>query len=316
MKMLPLLLNRITFVLTEYASDGTYRTEMRLWRSGNLIPVERSAAKNSLVAVVVCGHGVVTKPDDAQIAMRVKADAGTFLWSSANSRISFVRRERLQGLQEGLVVDNILPISIFCTDSVADFGALAAVFAEQIYAGLRWRTLLRLTPESSVVAQVLVRRVALPVMGLFLLLLSANALFSPQLNTRRQSLQAQVATLDRTTSDAALSGVRQRELLAEFATRSSNSRATLCDRIAGAVPEQVVLTLLEIEPLTKRFEAGKPLLRRNGMAVICGTASGAADISTFVQQLSELDGCRDVRLLQVEKERETEWLNFRIETAL
>jgi len=90
----------------------------------------------------------------------------------------------------------------------------------------------------------------------------------------------------------------------------------VCDRIAGAVPERVVLTQLAVEPLTKRFEARKPLQRREGVVAVSGAAPDADDVSAFVQRLSELTCCRDVRLTHVEKERDGGRLTFRIEAAL
>lgn len=153
-------------------------------------------------------------------------------------------------------------------------------------------------------------------LGLLLCLLTANALLSPRMNARRQALQQAIAARERSASNAASSGSRQRELLAEFSKHPVAQRAVVCDRIAEAVPERVVLTQLAVEPLTKRFEARKPLQRREGVVAVSGAAPDADDVSAFVQRLSELTCCRDVRLTNVEKERDGGHLTFRIETAL
>lgn len=316
MKLLPRILNRIVFVRAEYAADGNCCTEVFARRAASLIPADRTAAKNALAVLVVCGHGVITKPDDAQITARVIADPGTFLWSSADGQTSFVRRERLGALTEELAAEGIVPVRIFCADAGAGFETLAEEFARQVYADLRWRSLMRPSAESSAAAQAVVRRAALPVLGLFLCVLAANAVFSPRLNARRQALQSKIAARERTASNAASSGSRQRKLLAEFSKRPVTQRAVVCDRIAGVVPEQVVLTQLAVEPLTKRFEARKPLQRSEGIVVVSGAAPDADDVSAFVQRLSELTCCRDVRLTHVEKERDGGRLTFRIETAL
>ena len=316
MKLLSRILNRIVFIRAEFAADGSCRTEVFLWRTGGMAPSERSAAKGLLAAVVVCGHGVVTKPDGSQIAARIKADPETFLWSSAGGGTSFVRRERLGALTEELAAEGIVPVRIFCADAGAGFETLAEEFARQVYADLRWRSLVRPSAESSAAAQAVVRRAALPVLGLFLCVLAANAVFSPRLNARRQALQQQITARERTASNAASAGARQRELLAEFSKRPAAPWAVVCDRVAGAVPERVVLTQLAVEPLTKRFEARKPLQRLEGRVVVCGTAPEASDVSAFVRQLSEEVCCRGVRLMHVEMERDGDRLAFRIETAL
>lgn len=316
MKLLSRILNRIAFIRVEYVSDGSCRTEVFTWQSGGIIPAERSAAKNALTAVIACGHGVVTKSDGSQITARVKADPETFLWSSSGGMISFIRRERLGALTEELSAEGIVPVRIFCADAGADFSEMAGTFARQLFDDQHWKSLLRLVPESSAVLQALVRRMALPVLGVFLCLLVANAVFFPRVNARRQVLQTAIDARERSASTAASVGAGQRELLAEFAVSSGTPRAVLCDRIAGVVPERVVLTQLAVEPLTKRFEARKPLQRLEGRVVVSGTAPAVSDVSAFVQQLSELARCRDVRLTHVEKERDGDRLTFRIETTL
>lgn len=316
MKPLARIFNRIDFIRAEFAPDGGFSRETWLWRPGELAPAGCAVEKNVLTAAVVCGHGVVTKPDDAQITARIKADPGTFLWSSANGQTSFVRRERLQPLLDDLTGEGIVAVRIFCLAEASDLETSAEEFARQLSDGLRWKSLLKPAAESSSVLQVLVRRAGLPVLGLFLCLLAGNALLSPQFNARRQALQSEIAARERTASTAASAGVRQREQLAAFAARPRTSRSVLCDRIAGAVPDRVVLTQLAVEPLTKRFETGKPLQRREGAVVVSGAASSASDVSAFVQRLSETGVCRDVRLANVEKERDGDRLVFTIECSL
>ena len=128
MRLLPRILGRIAFVRMEFTSVDGCRSDVYVWRRGGLEPGDWSAAKGCLAAVVVCGHGVVTKPDDAEITVRVRADAGTFLWSSANGRTSFVRRERLQNLTDEFAAHRIVPVRVFCTDAAGDFGTVAEEF--------------------------------------------------------------------------------------------------------------------------------------------------------------------------------------------
>lgn len=316
MSILPRIIGRIAFVRAEFAPDGSCRTDIFLWHRNGIVPAARSEAKHALAALVVCGHGVVTKTDDAQIAERVRSDADTFLWSTVGGKTSFVRRERLGMLLEELAAQGIVAVRLFCADTAAKPEAWAPLFAERIREGLSCRTLVRPSVESSVAAQTLVRRAAPAVLGLLLCLLCANAVLSTRLSTRRDTLQRMLAAREQTASDAALSGMRQKELFALFAARPRTPRAVVCDRIAGAMPEEVVLTALDIEPLAKRFEAGKPLVRRENRAEVSGTAPAAADVSAFVRRLSEVECCRDVRLTGVTKERDGGGLMFRIEIVL
>lgn len=308
------IFDRMVFLRTEFAEDGALRTEAFLWRRGVLAPAERAAAKKHLAALVVCGRGVVDRADDAQVTARVQSDAATFLWSSVGGRTAFVRREHLRPLLETLGGEGLFPAALFCLAPGYDFARAADVFAARTLAGLRWRTLLRPTSESAAAAQALVRRVGLPLLGIFLGLLAANAVLAPGLQTRRQALQAEAALRARTASDASGADARRQALLTAFRGQPGMGCAVLCDRLARAVPERLVLSSLEVEPLLRRFESGKPLQRRERTAVLSGAAPGAADISAFVRELSELACCREVRLVHVE--REGERLLFRIETDL
>ena len=316
MKLLSRILGRIALVRVEFTPAGECVVGVSMWIRGEVVSVNPKMAKGCLAAAVVCGCGVVTKPDEAEVTARVKSDPGTFLWSSANGCTSFVRRDRLHAAEEELAARNIVPVRIFCAGCAADFDRAAGEFVRQIHAGLSWKALLIPVPASSAAAQVLVRRAGFPVLGLFLLLLAANVVFSPRLNSRRQALESELAARERTALHAVSAGARRQELLAGFSHPPGTPRAVLCDRIARAVPDGVVLTSLEIEPLAGRFESGKPLLRRENMVVVCGTAPAATDISAFVRGLSEACCCRDVRLANVEKERDGERLSFRIETQL
>lgn len=290
---------------------------------------DAAAVARGVAVVTVSGHGAVTKPADTQIAARVRDDGETFLWNERDGQILFVRRERLRPILDELAAANIHPQRITVaaagnetqtTDTPngerqpAPQHVVEAV--REFFAALRWRQLVRPTAEGSALAQAAVRRLALPVLGLFLCLLAANAVVAPSLGTRRQRLRAELTARERTASTAADVTTRQRALLAEFGTRPALSRAVVCDRIAAAVPERVVLTRLAVEPLAKRFEAEIPLQRQERTAVVAGTAPAAGDVSLFVERLMSEACCRTVRLTNVERERDAERLAFRIEIGL
>ena len=311
MNLSPYILGPVRVLDVTLTPDGHTTAAWRCRAGGEPQQTEYDAAAvaKEVVIVTVTGHGTLSKPADSQLAARVRDDGATFLWSEHDGRIAFVRRERLQGVLTELSEAGIHPQVVFV--ALAPDAAVA-----RWREGFRWRQLLRPTAEGSSLAQAVVRRAALPVLGLFLCLLAANAAVAPSLNTRRQTLQKELSARERSASTAADATDRQRTLLAEFSARPAASRAVVCDRIAEAVPAQVVLTRLAVEPLTKRFEAGKPLQRQELTAVVAGTAPAAGDVSTFVERLAGVACCRTVRLTNVERERDAERLVFRIEIGL
>ena len=292
MNLFPYILGPVWVLDVTLTSDGHTIAAWRCKMGGEpqQTVYDAAAVAKGVAVVTVSGHGTIVKPADSQLAARVRDDRATFLWSEHDGRIAFVRRERLQGMLTELSEAGIHPQRI-------EVSAPPDTAAGELLAGLGWRQLLRPTAEGSSLAQAVVRRAAL-------------------LNTRRQTLQKELSARERTASTAADATDRQRALLAEFSARPAVSRAVVCDRIAEAVPAQVVLTRLAVEPLTKRFEAGKPLQRQERTAVVAGTAPAAGDVSTFVERLAGAACCRTVRLTNVERERDAERLVFRIEIGL
>lgn len=302
-KILPLLW--VLDVALDDASHTIAAWRCRTDREAERAEYDTAALARGIVAVTVSGRGVVAKPVSSELAARVRGDAETFLATESAGRIGFVRRERLQPLLDELAAAAIRPQRLFVATSPEEA-------ARETLAALRWRQLVRPTNEGSALAQAVARRTGLPVLGLLLLLLSANAAVSPSLNARRQTLQTALAARTRSGSEAAATDARQRALRLEFSAAATN-RALLCDRIGAAVPEHVALTALEVEPLTRRFEAHKPLERRRDAVVVRGTAPDAGAVSVFVERLAAEPAWRTVRLAAVERTRDAEELSFSIE---
>ena len=311
MKLLQHLLSSVRVLEVVLTSDShtIAAWRCRAGRTAEQTAYDPAAVAKEVVLVTVTGHGTLSKPAASELAARVRSDEETFLWNDHDDLISFVRRERVQSVLEELAAANIHPqrISVAVTPDAA---------AQTFFATLRWRSLLHPTVEASALMQCIARRLALPVLGIFLCLLVVNAVVSPSLGRRCQSLQTELAARERSASAQADVTARQQTLAAEFAATAPTSRALLCDRIAAAVPQKIVLTQLSVEPLTKRFEAAKPLQRKEHFAVVNGMAATADDISDFVERLSTERCFRAVHLANVERERDGDRLHFRIEMTL
>lgn len=265
------------------------------------------AVAREIVLLTISGQGVVSKPVGSEIAARIRKDPQTFLWSERDETIAFVRRDHVQEVCEKLLAANIYPQRIAVAVTPDEI-------VREFYTSFRWRTILHPTVETSALAQSLVRRIALPVLALFLGVLAVNAILSPSLGRRRQMMQSELEAYERSNSAQIDATTRQKALMAEFAASRQTSCALLCDRIAADVPDRVILTQLSIDPLTKRFEAMKPLQRQEYTAIVSGTAEASSDISAFAVQLARESCFRQVRFVNVE--REGTQLLFRIEIAL
>lgn len=271
--------------------------------------VPESVAR-SIVAVTFAGHGVISKSSEATgVSARVRSDAETFVWNEREGVFSFVRREKLRPVLGELAGAGIYPQCLLVAEPPEDA-------ARTVLGRLRWRMLVRPTAEGSALAQAVVRRMGLPILGLFLVLLTANTVVSPSVGIRRQALQSALAAREQADSETAETDARRRELLVAFAVRPEMLRTVVCDRIAAAVPERVTLTALEVEPPEKRSEIGKPLRRQVHVVVVYGEAESAAEISEFVGKLTAEEAFGEVRLVQMERNTHEGQLTFRIGIGL
>ena len=190
--------------------------------------VPESVAR-SIVAVTFAGHGVISKSSEARgVSARVRSDAETFVWNEREGVFSFVRREKLRPVLGELAGAGIYPQCLLVAEPPEDA-------ARTVLGRLRWRMLVRPTAEGSALAQAVVRRMGLPILGLFLVLLTANTVVSPSVGIRRQALQSALAAREQADSETAETDARRRELLVAFAVRPEMLRTVVCDRIAAAV---------------------------------------------------------------------------------
>ena len=187
MNLFPYILGPVWVLDVTLTSDGHTIAAWRCKMGGEpqQTVYDAAAVAKGVAVVTVSGHGTIVKPADSQLAARVRDDGATFLWREHDGRIAFVRRERLQGVLAELSEAGIHPQRI-------EVSAPPDAAARELFAVLGWLQLLRPTAEGSSLAQAVVRRAALPVLGLFLCLLAAGAAVAPSLNTRRQTLQKEL----------------------------------------------------------------------------------------------------------------------------
>lgn len=312
MNLLKILAGPMNVLDVRFPAEG--EPERTVWRcDGEKAPVRIDIAwskpPQGIWAVTVQGHGVVSKPLTVPgVAGRVMSDAATFVWSESEGDVSFVRRERLQPVLEELAGVRIFAQRIAVAEPPGKV-------AREFYAGLRWRDLLRIGDCGSSLSQAFGRRLLPGVLSLLLLLLGANAAVSGSLQTERQQLRA-LSEQRRRSGRVQAEGIAERErLLTDFSRKPVTPYALLCDRIGACVPEPVRLTLLDVEPLSRRFEAGKPLQRIRRHVTVGGECSGSSQVGNFVEELAKSGLARSVRLTSVASTREGA-LQFRIDLEL
>ncbi len=302
-----------TILVVLYDDAGAY-TLAALGPNGELSH-EIPPSDKSAVMIAVCGCGVIVKPENSDIARRVEADRETFVCSRENGRISFFRRERTAELKSDLAKRGIVPAEWFCAPNADELPRLAEIHFRRLRTSTSIRSLLRPEEVSSAILQAVVRRIRIPLLATFMILLAANAMLSPEINAERERLRATIEARERDHRLREADDAKELALIRAFGTRPPVAYAVLGHRIAASVPSEVRLTELLIEPPAKRLEAGKRLLRRERETIVKGESPSAESVARFVENLAA-GGFRSVSLASVERARDEGVLKFTIEIRL
>lgn len=275
------------------------------------------------VLISVSGYGIITKPsEDAAIVEKVTADPERFAWSLSDETdtpgsISFVRREQVEPLGQRFAENGIPSVGIRYGPAAADPEQEAERQAEHFYRdSLKWRTLLRPTPEGSQIARTLGRRLRLPVLGLTLLLLLLNTLVYDSLRERRAKQRTVLSAREKTQNVSQARSGQRRAVIADFSRRLPYRHALLLDRTASHVPTAVTLSTLAVQPLSKTLEDGRDPALVSGTLSIRGVTDDAAAVSVLMAGLKSEPPVREARLEQLEQNRESGSTEFKITVAL
>ena len=275
------------------------------------------------VLISVSGYGIVTKPtEDTAIVEKVTSDPETFAWSFSDEKedsgsISFVRREQVEPLGQRLAANGIPSINIRYERVAADPEQEALRQAERFYRDtLKWRTLLRPTPEGRMVAKAAERRLRLPVLGLMLLLLVVNTFASGSLQERRAQQRSVLSAREKRQDTSQARSEQRRAAVAEFSRRLPYRHALLLDRVASHVPPAVTLSVLAVQPISKALEDGRDPVFLIETLSIRGVTNDASTVSELMTGLRSEPPLHEARLEGLEQNRESGATEFKITVAL
>ena len=189
--------------------------------------------------------------------------------------------------------------------------------AERFYRDtLKWRTLLRPTPEGRMVAKAAERRLRLPVLGLMLLLLVVDTFASGSLQERRAQQRTVLSAREKRQDASQARSEQRRAAVAEFSHRLPYRHALLLDRAASHVPLSVTLTSLAVQPLSKTLEEGKDPVFASETLSIRGVTNDASAVSELMTGLRSEPPLHEARLEGLEQNRESGATEFKITVAL
>ncbi len=302
------LFSRVSVLLVRFGENGSYRASLYpigLSRDAGAVREWTEEEKPDIpgkdpLLLLVCGQGVICKGAEGAegVIARVEADAERFAWSrhreESGEFFCFVQRAQVAPLLESL--ENVPLVDARYVPEPEEAEKAASERAEEVFRkDLSWRGVLSPTPRGTLLCGMLVRRLRLPLLAGTLLLLSGNYIVGGSLGERRGELQQQVAGLEKRRGQQQQLGEQKRKLLTDFARGLPCRYSLLCDRIGAAVPAEVTLLALEVQPLRKEPAEGAPLElseRRVRITGVCLKAEAANELSerlrreSFTQELS------------------------------
>ena len=283
------------------------------WPEANVYPV-----------LVLCGgHGVIVKESETatDLIARVCNQNDRFRWSrypdSSGEHFAFAQRTQLLPLEEWLQDVPVVDLQLSALPNPDQQSRATLERADRFYRPeLSWKMFLKPSAQSTILANGIVSRLRLPVLGLLLLLLIGNYLLSDHLTAQKQQWQQQVdIARTRLGQQERLSDQKQ-QLWQDFNRLPEIPYALICDRIAEAVPADISLTELSVQPLQKKLEEHKTLALDERIITLKGMAIQADEITEFAQRLQQNPLIQTLTLIRLEQETETPFFRFHIRMSL
>jgi Tfp pilus assembly protein PilN len=280
----------------------------------DIVSLEASKEKIPVI-ILLKGYGVITKNCDANkdIIAKVTADESKFLWNfDGNGHISFVRREQIDKILERTGKTQSRIIRIECTSSDTDHQIAESRIRQIIKESFSVHNIVKPSVYNSQLAMMLFHRIKLPALILILLILVANTFISKKIsdlylqsNTKLTTLQKQHGQINNITQ-------QKQQAVAGYAKNLPVKFAFVYDRIAIATPEQITLSELAIQPLSRPFEQGKePKLNENRI-YISGFTRNYESISEYISNIEKEKFIKKLTLTSVVQDNKTGIFNFKI----
>ena len=276
---------------------------------------------NYPVVVLFTGEGIITKVFDEEGAGMERITAGEeFLWDreatpEGGVKIVFTRKEKLATWM-GMLEKRKVPVMRIYLNSLVEERELEQYIYCFFQQELKWKILAEPTPRGNWLCTLLLRRSKLAVLVILLCLLMINYVWSGILREHHASIQFELTRLERNVSARDKHSREVERVVSEYRRTGNRRNALIVDRVAAVTPPEIVLESLEVSPLLKLYEEGKPLSVRDGLLRCKGRSAMTEEVTRFIDGLVKAEFAKEVKLVSLEQERETGQSVFKIEIRL
>lgn len=251
------------------------------------------------VVLIVSGGGVGSRAYDSSdpIVRRIASSPDLYVSVHGGSVMDYVRKSVVDSAVEGCSL-RIIGV-VVCRDakSVNTEAEVRALRCKR----LSLSALRKDIPLADYLASRLLKRILLPVLLGYLVVLLANFLIHSCLTDRLGELRSASARESVEAKRRSALSQAQERLFDEFRTVPRANLSVLSDRIASLLPEDVRLTSMSFA---------------NRQAGVCGEAFSSEAVMGFVDSLRESLGCGAVNVLMLEKDRREDLFRFEIQIML
>lgn len=285
---------------------------------------------NSPVLLIFTGYGIIRKvyeQEEMGEAERIMQN-DDFVWEQRQGGegervIAFTRKERVEAVLEKLrqgkarVIEmHIGEVTIeneFPSGKTEHAGETALRLAGCFYRkGIGWKELGEAGERGNMLSALVAAKLRLPLLGCLLGLLLVNYLWNGAVRDKYAVQEAELALLKKDVSSREKLSREMQQVVTEFKANAHVRYALILDRIASRVPIEVVLRTLILNPLLKSPEDRKPLLVREGQIEVTGETPEPEKVTLFTARLTACDFTQEVKLISLDRNRDTGKFDFKI----
>lgn len=307
--------------------DGNFQTVHYVLRKGKCVRMpEKVAGKQALSFVLLEGEGVLQRVyREGDESIRRITENPDLLYDleqrEGETVLRFMRRDKADEVVAGLEQRGRQVYGVYLSGGKE--GSLSLPEDDEVVRWLRirkeemrFRVLFRPDRKGKVLGECVFRRLRLPLLCFWLIVLVGNFFGTVALEERVREQEAIVAVRmrEREGRNREDEGIRN---LSEKVRRWSVRRcALLLDRIARHVPGEMQLSLLSVAPFEGKLQAGRDPEVASGVVLIGGETSEPGTITRFCRLLEKEAFGREIELKTIHRLSGREAYRFEIKVSL
>jgi Tfp pilus assembly protein PilN len=333
MNMLSKFIKKISVISAVYSGSkfdfhlmviGREKDEPKVIQSSESVPLPDITSKNydTPLILIISGKGVISKDFkiESEEAGQITNHPEEFLFASENTgdnmmRVTFLRRKMYDTLCREINIER-LPIVDVRIDAENNTRYEAIKAAEEFWTtqpGIK--DVLTPSMRSSILLSLLAKQLLLPVLAVLLVMLLGNFFMQQHITGKLKEQQILMSQAQKNSAQAERTTDLKQQIMNDLVDEIRYPYSWIADRIASVVPDDVVLSELEIQPLNGKIQANKPVVAYENRIVVKGRCKDSESVTSLTDSIHSLGIFSTVQLNVLNKDRNNNY-QFNIEISL